>query len=139
MGNFAQGIWDGIGWVKDAVNSAVNWIKGILHFSEPDFGPLKEMSTWGKDLVRTYGDAIKSETPYLEGVLDNLDINLGENLIGSNSALLSSSGQSNTQSTSTSTINKNYYIQPGQMIASRGEVRNFVRLLREYDEFEGGR
>ncbi|MFA5460238.1 MAG: phage tail tape measure protein, partial [Candidatus Paceibacterota bacterium] len=52
MGNFAQGIWDGIGWVKDAVNSAVNWIKGILHFSEPDFGPLKEMSTWGKDLVR---------------------------------------------------------------------------------------
>ena len=136
MGNFAQGIWDGIGWVKDAVNSAVNWIKGILHFSEPDFGPLKEMSTWGKDLVRTYGDAIKSETPYLEGVLDNLDINLGENLIGSNSALLSSSGQSNTQSTSTSTINKNYYIQPGQMIASRGEIRNFVRMMKEYDQFE---
>lgn len=137
IGNFAQGIWDGMGWVKDAVNSMANWLKGILHFSEPDFGPLKEMSTWGKDLVRTYGDAIKSESPYLEGVLDNLDINLGENLIGSNSSLLSNSAQNNTQTpTSTSTVNKNYYIQPGQMIASRGEVRNFVRMMKEYDQFE---
>lgn len=137
IGNFAQGIWDGMGWVKDAVNSMANWLKGILHFSEPDFGPLKEMATWGKDLVRTYGDAIKSEVPYLSGVLDNLDINLGENLIGSNSALLSNSAQNNTQiPTSTSTVNKNYYIQPGQMIASRGEVRNFVRMMKEYDRFE---
>lgn len=137
MGKFAQGIWDGMAWVKDAVNNMAGWLRGILHFSEPDFGPLKGMADWGKDLVRTYGNAIQSELPYLEGVLNGVNVDLEKNLIGTNS--IGSANSNQTQTAPASSVIKNYYIQPGQMIASRGEVRNFVRMLKEYDTFEEGR
>jgi TP901 family phage tail tape measure protein len=145
IGNFAQGIWDGMNWVKDAVKNMANWLKGILHFSEPDFGPLKGMNDWGKDMIKTYIDGIKSEIPNLEDTLnkisvnknlENINGNVGNSFTGMASNSIAEGKVAPAIAQSTSTVNKNYYIQPGQMIATRGEVRSFVRLLKEYDKFE---
>ncbi len=150
IGNFAQGIWDGMGWVKDAIKSMADWITGILHFSEPDFGPLKGMNDWGKDMIKTYTDGIRSEIPNLEKTLSNIGANknfgniAGD--IGNSFAGLASDALPETRvapavapSQETTPVIKNFYIQPGQMIATRGEVRNFVRLLRDYDKFDAER
>jgi hypothetical protein len=137
IGKFAQGIWDGMIWVKDAVKNMAGWLRGILHFSEPDFGPLKGVSDWGKDLVKTYANSISSEIPYLEEVINGINVDLEGGLSGNNS--IGTNSSQGTQVAPSSSVTKNYYIQPGQMIASRGEVRNFVRMLKEYDTFEEGR
>ena len=146
IGNFAQGIWDGMSWVKDAVRNMADWIKGILHFSEPDFGPLKEMGNWGKDMIKTYTDGIKSEIPNLENTLNSISVekNLGSVMgdVGNSLAGMASSGLPETKvdpavaAPEVAPVNKNFYIQPGTMIATRGEIRNFVRLLKEYESFE---
>jgi len=138
IGGFAQGIWDGMIWVKDAIRNMADWIKGILHFSEPDFGPLKGMNSWGKDMIKSYIDGIESEIPNLENVLS--EINVDKNTIGnSNNLAIKRPGTDSASTPVAPSVVKNYYIQPGQMIATRGEVRSFVRLLKEYETFEKDR
>ena len=36
-------------------------------------------------------------------------------------------------------VNKNYYIQPGQMIATQGEIRSFARSIKNYIDNEEAR
>jgi len=46
-----NGIKNGIGKVKDAVTEVANTIKGFLHFSVPDEGPLTDYETWMPDFT----------------------------------------------------------------------------------------
>jgi len=134
IGNFAQGIWDGMDWVKDAIRNMTDWIRGILHFSEPDFGPLKEVNDWGKDMMKSYVGGIRNEIPNLESVLSG--INVDRNVPNGNNLAMGESSAETTPAPAGPTIIKNYNIQPGQMIASRGEIRNFVRMLKDYEKVE---
>jgi len=141
IGKFSQGIWNGMQWVKDAIWNMAGWLKGILHFSEPDFGPLKEVENWGKDMMKTYVSAIESEIPNLENTLSNINVDSANALAGNSSSALVDTNNANVQKTipAGNTSNKTININPGTMIASRGEIRAFLRLLKTYDEFEEGR
>lgn len=51
IGNFVNGIHNGIGRVTGAVSSLAGRISSFLHFSKPDEGPLADADTYGGDFV----------------------------------------------------------------------------------------
>jgi len=90
-------------------------------------------------MIKTYIDGIDSEIPNLERTLGNINGGIGNSLTGGASSSIPATNTVQNTSTNQNVINRNYYIQPGQMIATRSEVRNFARMLKEYDEFEEAR
>ena len=65
VSNIADGIWSGIGEVKDAVWDVGGTIFGNLHFSEPDEGPLADFHTWMPDMMHGLADGMKKNLPTL--------------------------------------------------------------------------
>lgn len=123
--------------LENTVNSISNKIKDLWEsHSPPKEGPLSEIDKWGENLVKTYADSMAKAIPYVQSTLDNVSGDIGNSFTGMASNGLAEGRVAPAMAQPSSTVNKNYYIQPGQMIATRGEVRNFVRLLKEYDKFE---
>ena len=142
--NIVEGITGAIDRIKEAAESVGSTLERWLGFSDPpEEGPLHTADTWGSHLVDTYADGIDSNLSVLQSAINKLQGVTIPNNTGTISASVASNydtaSVSNNKSPSGTTINKNYYIQPGQMIATRGEIRNFARLLSEYDTFESGR
>lgn len=65
VSNIADGIWSGVGKVKDAVWDVGGTIFGNLHFSEPDEGPLADFHTWMPDMMHGLADGMKKNLPTL--------------------------------------------------------------------------
>jgi len=142
--NIVDGIRGGINKVKEAGGAVGSALEKFLGFSDPpEEGPLHTAGTWGSHLVDTYANGIDSNLSVLQSAINKLQGVTIPNNTGTISASMASNYDtasiSNDKSSPGTTINKNYYIQPGQMIATRGEIRNFARLLSEYDTFESGR
>lgn len=70
VSNIADGIWSGIGKVKDAVWDVGGTIFGNLHFSEPDEGPLADFHTWMPDMMHGLADGMRKNMPTLESAVD---------------------------------------------------------------------
>jgi len=168
IGNFAQGIWDAQQWVSDAIWNMANWIHSVLGFSEPEFGPLKQMAIWGKHMIENYTRAIEQEIPNLEKVLGSINTLIGSDFNDGVASAITTLGnqvvagpvmgtpaiqqaepaiagvanpteqlaQAGAQPNQTGNT---YNIQPGMMIASKGEVRSFVRMLDQYQKVENER
>lgn len=64
-----QGLIDGIknmiGKVGDAVKGVADKIKGFLHFSRPDEGPLREYEKWMPDMIRGLTSSLDKASPSL--------------------------------------------------------------------------
>lgn len=64
-----QGLIDGIknmiGKVGDAVKGVADKIKGFLHFSRPDEGPLREYEKWMPDMIRGLTSSLDKSSPSL--------------------------------------------------------------------------
>ena len=58
--NFKQGITSKIQGVLDSVRSMAQGIKDMMHFSEPDKGPLKDFNSWPRDMMRQYAEGIEN-------------------------------------------------------------------------------
>ena len=65
ISSIADGIRDGIGWVQDAAASVAESIRGFLHFSEPDVGPLSDFHTYMPDMMKGLADGMKKNLPTL--------------------------------------------------------------------------
>jgi TP901 family phage tail tape measure protein len=64
--NFASGIsgmWD---TVSKAAGSLANAVKGLLHFSRPDYGPMRDYEKWPVDFVNRYAELLKQSSPVIE-------------------------------------------------------------------------
>ncbi|CAB1241363.1 putative Phage tail tape measure protein [Ruminococcaceae bacterium BL-4] len=64
--NFASGIsgmWD---TVSKAAGSLANAVKGLLHFSRPDYGPMRDYEQWPVDFVNRYAELLKQSSPAIE-------------------------------------------------------------------------
>ena len=137
VNSFRDGMESARGWLEVTVNSISNLIGRYWEsLSPPKEGPLKNIDKWGANLTKTYADSISGGVPYLENAIGDISGGLGSSFAGGAANNLPSSKTTNNTSSNETVINKNYYIQPGQMIASQGEIRNFVRMLKEYNDVE---
>ena len=95
-----NGINSCIGKVGDAVKSVADKIKGFLHFSVPDEGPLTDYETWMPDFMRGLAKGIdKSKSVVakaVEGVSQDMVISPNVN---ATSAAMESTSTSSAQNT----------------------------------------
>ena len=59
ISNFVSGIKSTVGKVGDAVFGVADKIASLLHFSEPDEGPLSNFHTYGPDMVELFANGIE--------------------------------------------------------------------------------
>ena len=62
----ANGIMDGGGIIAKAVSWIGGIIKGFLHFSRPDEGPLREYESWMPDMIQGMADGIRDNAYLLQ-------------------------------------------------------------------------
>lgn len=62
----AKGIKDGGGIIAKAVSWIGGIIKGFLHFSRPDEGPLREYEKWMPDMIQSMADGIRDNAYLLQ-------------------------------------------------------------------------
>lgn len=72
VGNIASGIRNNISKVTSAVSSVANNIKGYLHFTEPDVGPLSNFHTYMPDMIDLMVNGIHSNMGKITNELENL-------------------------------------------------------------------
>jgi len=78
--------------------------------------------------------------PYLEGAIGNISGSLGTSFAGGASVAIPATKSAIVEQPVAGPVTyKTYEINPGVMIASRGDVRSFFRMLKEYDQFEEDR
>lgn len=68
----AKGITDGGGIIAKAVSWIGGIIKGFLHFSRPDEGPLREYEKWMPDMIQGMADGIRNNAYLLQDAAADL-------------------------------------------------------------------
>lgn len=68
----AKGISGGGGIIVKAVSWIGNIIKGFLHFSRPDEGPLREYEKWMPDMIQGMADGIRNNAYLLQDAAADL-------------------------------------------------------------------
>lgn len=71
IGNFVNGIKSKISMVTSVVSGVASTIKGYLHFSEPDVGPLSDFNTWMPDMMKQMAQQIKGGIPLVESAMQD--------------------------------------------------------------------
>lgn len=66
VSGLAKGILDGGGIIAKAVSWIGGIIKGFLHFSRPDEGPLREYEKWMPDMIQGMADGIRDNAYLLQ-------------------------------------------------------------------------
>lgn len=89
-GDFIDGLANGIrnklGGIKDAVGGITKHISGALHFSKPDFGPLREYEKWMPDMMSGMAKSLKSGAGEFYGGIKTVASTASEMLQGGISA-----------------------------------------------------
>lgn len=151
VNSILKGVRKGIDKVREVGGMVAEAFERFLGFSEPPpEGPLHTADKWGKHFIDMYVGEIRAGIPRIRDAINqigSLDTLSGVAMPNNNLAMQSAvQGVARPDLSSIASVmnqpassNKTININPGMMIASRGEVRNFTRMLREYDEFEEGR
>lgn len=66
IGNLASGIIEKARAVYSAIKDVAHSIWSMLHFSEPETGPLKDFSTYGPDMMKTFASGIRKNAYLVE-------------------------------------------------------------------------
>ncbi|HYE68685.1 MAG TPA: hypothetical protein VEA58_08735, partial [Anaerovoracaceae bacterium] len=149
-----------VSWISSAISNL--W----RSHSPPREGVLKDIDQWGQNLTRTFADNMAIATPdvvrAVTGInqaiekglgdipLDNLEVSptitggIGTNITANadQASVVGVEREARLDEQAEAgrvVVEKNYNIQPGQMIATRGEIRNFIRMLQEYEAMEDQR
>jgi phage-related protein len=69
-----------IGKVGDAVKGVADKIKGFLHFSRPDEGPLREYEKWMPDMIRGLTSSLDKASPSLINKVKDLAQDMSDSL-----------------------------------------------------------
>lgn len=72
VNKFIEGIKSKISAVGDAVKSLANKVKSVLHFSEPDEGPLADFHTYAPDMMDLFAKGIDDNADKVENSIDNV-------------------------------------------------------------------
>ena len=71
-GGLKSGIEKGAGAVKNAASWVAGKVSGVLHFSEPDEGPLSNFHTYMPDMIKMMVKGIKDGVPAVQKVMNVL-------------------------------------------------------------------
>lgn len=153
-----QAVSNAVSWISDSIRRL--W-QGS---SPPREGVLQNIDKWGANLTKTFAENMALASPEVVAAVGEINNAIKDSIgnvaledltvaptvaggIGANIA--AQADQANVVGDARATavtdqaalagqtvVNKNYNIQPGQMIASRGEIRNFIRMLQEYEAVE---
>ncbi|HEX8931929.1 MAG TPA: phage tail tape measure protein, partial [Patescibacteria group bacterium] len=77
--NLVNGIKGGIGKVGQAVSQVADKIKGFLHFSKPDVGPLADADKWMPDMVDLMSRGLRMNLPKLQMAINGALAGTGAN------------------------------------------------------------
>lgn len=66
IGNLASGIIDKARAVYSAIKDVAHSIWSLLHFSEPEEGPLKDFNSYGPDMMKTFAAGIRKNAYLVE-------------------------------------------------------------------------
>lgn len=137
----ANGIKGAIGKVTGAVRGVANKIRGFLHFSEPDVGPLSDFHTYMPDMMSGLASGIKAGIPMLQkaaglaagAISGGLNGTIStDGIVGASSGSYYSEGSGNTTNYGATTVN--VYGAPGQdteTLADKVAEVIFDRVRRE--------
>ena len=159
MNGLRRGLSDAWDWVKNGIKNVWENVKNSVKDVFNIHSPSGVFADYGKDIMLGLEEginnfssrAIESLTDVAKKMTDvdissEVDLGLVSGGIGSNigneASQLTSIRDNQAQlqqAVAQTTVNRNFYVQPGQMIATRGEVRNFIRMIKEYEKFEEDR
>lgn len=103
--NFANGIIEHTKAVWESVKNVAQSIWDLLHFSEPDKGPLKNFSTYAPDMMKTFAEGIRKNQHLVTDAASQA-------MQGVSTAMSVGSGTSNAYNYGG--FNISIYQQPGQ-------------------------
>ena len=69
---FIDGIRSKIGEVASAASSVAGTVRGYIHFSEPDIGPLSDFHTYMPDMIKELVRGIDNGIPQIENAMSNM-------------------------------------------------------------------
>ena len=130
----AKGITDGGGIIAKAVSWIGGIIKGFLHFSRPDEGPLREYEKWMPDMIQGMADGIRDNAYLLQEAAADLGGKLKMQLqydVGSANGFAQVA--TNSRTVSMSGINVNVYPSEG-MDEERFAQYTITRLTQMINE-----
>lgn len=130
----AKGITDGGGIIAKAVSWIGGIIKGFLHFSRPDEGPLREYESWMPDMIQGMADGIRDNAYLLQEAAADLGGKLKMQLqydVGSANGFAQVA--TNSRTVSMGGINVNVYPSEG-MDEERFAQYTITRLTQMIDE-----
>lgn len=78
---FVQGIKNMLYKVGEAAKNVADKIKGFLHFSRPDEGPLRDYEQWMPDFVEGLADSLNRSIPKIQSAVGNLATEMSVNMI----------------------------------------------------------
>jgi len=140
ISNLTSGFREKIDEIKRWGGIVAKALEKFLGFSTPpEEGPLHHIRKWGEELVKTYANSISSGIPYLEKAIGSMTEGVSGIHLAGSAGVAIPTAQAPAPVTQRPSIVKNYNIQPGQMIASRGEIRNFVRMLKQFSDLDNQR
>lgn len=122
MSGMAKGIMSFANSVIESVRGIANKIRGLLHFSRPDYGPLRDYETWMPDFMHGLARGIKSNAYKVDDAMMDLSqgmvLPMGQPDIPTTTSVASDVGKtfSATLQTSGQTINVPVYLN-GREIA----------------------
>lgn len=122
MSGMAKGIMSFANSVIESVRGIANKIRGLLHFSRPDYGPLRDYETWMPDFMHGLARGIKSNAYKVDDAMMDLSqgmvLPMGHPDIPTTTSVASDVGKtfSATLQTSGQTINVPVYLN-GREIA----------------------
>lgn len=59
INNFVSGIKSKFANVKNAISNVAGVIRSVIHFSEPDIGPLADFHTYAPDMMKSFAEGIR--------------------------------------------------------------------------------
>lgn len=130
----AKGITDGGGIISKAVSWIGGIIKGFLHFSRPDEGPLREYEKWMPDMIQGMADGIRNNAYLLQDAAADLGGKLKMQLqydVGSANGFAQVA--TNSRTVSMGSINVNVYPSEG-MDEERFAQYTITRLTQMINE-----
>lgn len=111
INGIVDGIKNAIGKVKEVMSNVADTIKGFIHFSEPDEGPLKNFHTYMPDMMRQIAQGIEAGTPQVEKAMESMTSAMVPTL----------SGTSNINN-STNSVSINVYGSQGQDVGELADI-----------------
>lgn len=72
MGNFASAVNARVGSVLASVRNVASSIRGMMHFSVPDRGPLADADTWMPDFMKLLAQGVDGNAPALMDSVQNV-------------------------------------------------------------------